>query len=35
LNAFANLTIEINDQGIGIKEENLDKLFMDFSKLDE
>ena len=35
MNGFADLKIEIADQGIGIKEENLNKLFMDYSKLDE
>jgi len=29
------LVIEIKDYGIGIKKENLNKLFMEFSKLDE
>ena len=27
--------MEIIDSGVGIKKENLDKLFMDFSRLDE
>jgi signal transduction histidine kinase len=29
------LRVEIIDTGVGIKKENLDKLFMDFSRLDE
>ena len=29
------MRIEIIDTGVGIKKENLDKLFMDFSRLDE
>ena len=29
------IRIEIIDTGMGIKEENLGKLFMDFSRLDE
>jgi signal transduction histidine kinase len=32
---FVKLKIEIIDSGVGIKKENLSKLFMDFSKLDE
>jgi len=32
---FIKLKIEIIDTGVGIKEENIDKLFMDFAKLDE
>ena len=27
--------IEIADNGVGIKQENLSKLFMEFNKLDE
>jgi signal transduction histidine kinase len=29
------LRIQITDTGVGIKKENLSKLFMDFGKLDE
>jgi len=29
------LKIEIIDSGVGIKKENLSKLFMEFGKLDE
>jgi signal transduction histidine kinase len=32
---FAKIQIKIIDTGVGIKKENLKKLFMDFSKLDE
>jgi signal transduction histidine kinase len=32
---FVKLRIEIIDTGVGIKKENLPKLFMDFSRLDE
>jgi signal transduction histidine kinase len=32
---FVKIKIEIEDQGVGIAKENLPKLFMDFSKLDE
>jgi hypothetical protein len=32
---FVKIRIEIIDDGVGIKKENLRKLFMDFSKLDE
>jgi signal transduction histidine kinase len=32
---YIKLKIEIEDQGVGIAKENLSKLFMDFSKLDE
>ena len=32
---YVKLHIVIEDDGMGIKEENMDKLFMDFSKLDE
>ena len=35
INAFVHFKIEISDSGIGIKEENLDKLFLQFNKLDE
>ena len=35
VNAFVHFIIEISDSGIGIKEENLDKLFLQFNKLDE
>ena len=28
INAFVHFIIEISDSGIGIKEENLDKLFL-------
>lgn len=33
--SFAKIQIKIIDTGVGIKKENLKKLFMDFSKLDE
>jgi len=29
------MKIEIIDSGVGIKKENLEKLFMEFGKLDE
>lgn len=32
---FVKLKIEIIDSGVGIKKENLGKLFMEFGKLDE
>jgi signal transduction histidine kinase len=32
---FVKLKIEIVDSGVGIKKENLGKLFMEFGKLDE
>jgi signal transduction histidine kinase len=32
---FIKIRIEIIDTGVGIKKENLDKLFVDFSRLDE
>ena len=32
---FIKFRIEIHDTGVGIKEENLGKLFMDFGRLDE
>ena len=32
---FVRLKIEIIDSGVGIKKENIDKLFMEFGKLDE
>ena len=32
---YIKLRIEIEDTGVGIKKENLKKLFMDFGKLDE
>jgi signal transduction histidine kinase len=32
---FIKIRMEIIDTGVGIKKENLDKLFMDFSRLDE
>ena len=32
---FVKFKIEIIDSGMGIKKENLDKLFMEFGKLDE
>jgi len=31
----AKFSIEINDNGVGIKQENLSKLFYEFGKLDE
>lgn len=30
-----NFVVEIIDNGIGIKQENISKLFMEFNKLDE
>ena len=35
ISCFIDLVIEIVDYGIGIKEENLGKLFVEFNKLDE
>ena len=32
---FAKIEIKIIDTGVGIKKVNLNKLFMDFAKLDE
>jgi signal transduction histidine kinase len=32
---YIKIKIEISDTGVGIKKENLSKLFMDFGKLDE
>ena len=32
---FIKFRIDIIDTGVGIEEHNLDKLFIDFSKLDE
>jgi K+-sensing histidine kinase KdpD len=32
---FVKFKIEIIDSGMGIKKENLEKLFMEFGKLDE
>ena len=32
---FVKLKIDIIDSGVGIKKENLGKLFMEFGKLDE
>jgi signal transduction histidine kinase len=32
---YVKLRIEISDSGVGIKKENLSKLFMEFGKLDE
>ena len=32
---FVKFKIEIIDSGMGIKKKNLDKLFMEFGKLDE
>lgn len=32
---YIKFNLEISDTGCGIKKENLDKLFMDFGKLDE
>ena len=32
---FIKIRIEVIDTGVGIKKENLNKLFMDFSRLDE
>ena len=32
---FVKFKIEIKDSGVGIKKENLSKLFMEFGKLDE
>ena len=32
---FVKIKIEIIDSGVGIKKENLGKLFMEFGKLDE
>ena len=32
---FIKIRMEIMDNGVGIKKENLNKLFMDFSRLDE
>ena len=32
---FVKMKIEIIDSGVGIKKENLEKLFMEFGKLDE
>jgi signal transduction histidine kinase len=32
---YIKIKIEIEDTGVGIKKENLSKLFMDFGKLDE
>ena len=32
---YIKIKLEISDTGCGIKKENLDKLFMDFGKLDE
>lgn len=34
-NKFISFYMEIIDTGIGIKKENLDKLFIDYSKLDD
>jgi signal transduction histidine kinase len=35
LKVNAKFLIEINDNGMGIKKENLSKLFLEFGKLDE
>lgn len=32
---FIKFRIDIIDTGVGIEDDNLDKLFLDFSKLDE
>ena len=32
---YIKIKIDISDTGVGIKKENLSKLFMDFGKLDE
>ena len=32
---FVKIRIEVCDTGVGIKKENIDKLFMDFGRLDE
>ena len=32
---YIKIRIDISDTGVGIKKENLSKLFMDFGKLDE
>jgi signal transduction histidine kinase len=32
---YIKIKLEIKDTGCGIKKENLNKLFMDFAKLDE
>ena len=32
---YVKIAIEVCDTGVGIKKENLSKLFMDFSRLDE
>lgn len=32
---FVKFRLEVHDTGVGIKKENLKKLFMDFSRLDE
>jgi len=32
---FIKIRIDVVDTGVGIKKENLGKLFMDFSRLDE
>ena len=32
---YLHFVVEIIDNGIGIKKENLNKLFMEFNKLDE
>lgn len=32
---FIKLNLVIEDNGVGIKKENLNKIFMDYSRLDE
>ena len=32
---YMQIKIVVEDNGIGIKKENIDKLFMDYNKLDE
>ena len=35
VNKYIKLQIKIEDNGVGISEENLQKLFMDYTRLDE